>query len=70
MGIGNNLFFWPLLLNPLYKDSSKICELFWHVKTEILIFGKNIKINSYKTESQFILQPKECFEKYLAHNTL
>ena len=49
MNIGDS--FLLLLLKSLYKYSSNICELFWHVKTEMYIFDETPETNSYKTIS-------------------
>ena len=46
----------PTPVKILHKDSLKIRELFWCIKTEIYIYEKTQKINIYKTVSQFTQQ--------------
>ena len=47
-----------------------IRELFWEVKTEIWLFCKTQKINSWKTVSQFTQKMQNIYLKYLAQDTI
>ena len=53
----------------LIKELSSMCELFGHVKMRIYNFEKTLKINSYKTVSQFTKQPWGFLKIYI-NNTI
>ena len=68
--ISIGIFFNTPLPNPHNKISQIKCEIFWHIKIEIYIFGKIPKIYSYKNISQFTKQTQGVFQNYLIHEII